>query len=274
MTYLLADEACKFIEENAKKPFFVYLAFNAVHAPLQAEKEDLAKFAHLKGKRKSLAAMAWAMDKACGQVFDKLKELGLDKNTIIVFTNDNGGPNGTETSNYPLSGMKATFLEGGVRVPAIISYPGVIKKGSHYNKPTSFLDFLPAFINLAGYDKEIANPLDGVDIIPYLTGKNNGRPHQTLYWKIENRGVVRDGDWKFMRFPDRPAELYDISKDEGEQNNLADKHPDLIRKYYKMLSDWEMTLDRPMWMLERKYEKRVLEQFYEQEEYRHPKEYK
>ena len=274
MTYLLADEACKFIEENAKKPFFVYLAFNAVHAPLQAEKEDLAKFAHLKGKRKSLAAMAWAMDKACGQVFDKLKELGLDKNTIIVFTNDNGGPNGTETSNYPLSGMKATFLEGGVRVPAIISYPGVIKKGSHYNKPTSFLDFLPAFINLAGYDKEIANPLDGVDIIPYLTGKNNGRPHQTLYWKIENRGVVRDGDWKFMRFPDRPAELYDISKDEGEQNNLADKHPDLIRKYYKMLSDWEMTLDRPMWMLERKYEKRVLEQFYEQEEYRRPKEYK
>lgn len=150
----------------------------------------------------------------------------------------------------------------------------MIKKGSHYNKPTSFLDFLPAFINLAGYDKEIANPLDGVDIIPYLTGKNNGRPHQTLYWKIENRGVVRDGDWKFMRFPDRPAELYDISKDEGEQNNLADKHPDLIRKYYKMLSDWEMTLDRPMWMLERKYEKRVLEQFYEQEEYRRPKEYK
>ena len=167
-----------------------------------------------------------------------------------MFTNDNGGSNGTETSNYPLSGMKATFLEGGIRVPAIISYPGIIKKGSHYDKPTSFLDFLPTFINLAGYDKEIANPLDGVDIIPYLTGKNNGR------------------------FPDRPAELYNISKDEGEQNNLAEKHPELIRKYYKMLSDWEMTLDRPMWMLERKYEKRVLEQFYEQEEYRHPKEYK
>lgn len=272
LTSLLADEACNFIEKNADKPFFVYLAFNAVHAPMDIEPADMAEFPKLTGKRKRLAAMTWSLDKACGKVLDKLKELALDKNTIVIFTNDNGGPNGTMTSNYPLSGMKATFLEGGIRVPAIISFPGVLKPNTTYKYPVSFLDFCPTFIKLADCKTDSLTHLDGVDLIPYLTGAKKGRPHQTLYWKTEGRGVVRDGDWKFMRFPDRPAELYDISMDEEEQHNLASEHPELIKKYYKMLSDWEMTLDRPRWMLERKYEKRVLQQFYNHPEYRCPKE--
>lgn len=274
MTGLLADEACDFIEENKDDPFFVYLAFNAVHAPLDVDPEAMKKFAHLEGNRRKLAAMTWSLDKACGQVFDKLKEEGLDENTIIVFSNDNGGPNGTNTSNYPLSGMKATFLEGGIRVPGIISYPGVIKKGSEYEHPVSFFDFLPTFTKLAGCRPLAEGATDGVDIMPYITGKTNRRPHQTLFWKCEVRGAVRDGDWKFMRFPDRPAELYNIAKDEGEHRNLADRYPNLVKKYYKMLFDWEMTLERPRWMLDRFCEKRVMEQFYEQEEYRYPREQK
>ncbi len=274
LTTVLGDEACKFIEENKEKPFYIYLAFNAVHTPLDVDPDDMKEFPNMTGKRQRLAAMALSMDRACGKVMETLKKHGLDENTIIVFGNDNGGPNGPETSNYPLSGMKATFLEGGIRVPAFVRYPNVIKEGTRYANPVSFLDFLPTFTTLAGVTLPEDAAVDGVDVLPYLTGAKSGRPHQTLYWKCENRGVVRDGDMKFMRFPDRPAELYDISKDEGEHNNLADKHPELMKKYYKMLFDWEMTLARPKWMLERMCEERVMEQFYEQPEYRFPKEYK
>ncbi|MFR9650485.1 MAG: sulfatase-like hydrolase/transferase [Rikenellaceae bacterium] len=273
MTDLLAGEAIKFIKENRDNPFYIYLSFNAVHSPLEANPEDVARYKHIESpKRRKLAAMTYAMDRACGEVMDALKAAKLDNNTIIVFSNDNGGPNGTETSNYPLSGMKGSFLEGGVRVPGFVRYPKVIEAGGRYEYPVSFMDFLPTFVELAGGEVPEDACIDGVDILPYLKGESSGRPHQTLYWKCENRGVVRDGDMKFMRFPDRPAELYDISKDEGEHNNLADKNPDLMRKYYKMLFDWEMTLERPLWMLERFCEKRVMEQFYEQEEYRYPQE--
>ncbi|MFR9605340.1 MAG: sulfatase/phosphatase domain-containing protein, partial [Rikenellaceae bacterium] len=172
----------------------------------------------------------------------------------------------------PLSGMKATFLEGGIRVPGIISYPGVIEANTRYSQPISFLDFFPTFTNLAGCQPTTNKDLDGVDILPFITGTNTNRPHQTLFWKCENRGALRDGDMKFMRFPDRPAELYDLSKDVGEHNNLASSHPELIKRYYKMLFDWEMTLDRPRWMLERKYEKRVIKEYYDREDYRYPKE--
>ena len=274
LTDLLADETCNYIDKHSDKPMFIYLAFNAVHSPLEIDPEAIKQFPNLKGKRQKLAAMAWSMDQACGRIFAKLKKKGIDENTIIVFTNDNGGPNGTNTSNYPLSGMKGTFLEGGIRVPGIISYPKVIKANTRYPYPISFFDFLPTFTTLAGCPPLKEGSTDGVNILPYITGQKSDRPHQTLFWKCEVRGVVRDGDWKFMRFPDRPAELYDISKDQGEQNNLASQHPELMSKYYKMLFNWEMTLDRPRWMLQRKYEQRVLEQFYEQKEYRHPQEQK
>ncbi len=273
VTDILADAACDFIDKNnSKDPFFIYLAFNAVHAPLHIDPKDKEEFANIKDpNRRKLAAMALSMDRGIGRVMEMLKSKGLDKNTIIVFSNDNGGPNGTHTSNYPLRGMKATFLEGGIRVPAFVWYPGVVEAGTRYDKPISFLDFLPTFAKLADAPTpEGAKELDGVDIMPYITGKNDGRPHQTLYWKCENRGVVRDGDWKFMRFPDRPAELYDISNDIGEKNNLAAIHPELMEKYYKMLFDWEMTLERPKWMLDRFCEERVMNQFYEQEEYMNP----
>lgn len=273
MTELLADEACKFIEKHSNQPFFIYLAFSAVHTPLQATKEDLDEFPNLTGDRKTLAAMTFSLDKACGQVLDKLRELKLDENTIVIFTNDNGGPD-YSSSNYPLSGQKATFLEGGIRVPGIISFPGVIKPNTTYDYPVSSMDLLPTFVKLAGGKIDSTAVLDGVDIIPYLTGKNDTRPHDKLFWKTENRGVVRNGDWKFMRFPDRPVELYDLTTDIGEHNNVADKHPELIKKFYKELSDWEMQMDRPRWMLKRKYEERVLNQYYEDPVYRFPQEMK
>ena len=254
LTDVIADEACDFLERNKKKPFFMYVSFNAVHSPLQATKEDLDKVKHLKGKRKILAAMTIALDRACGQILDKLKALGLEDDTLIVFANDNGGPDGTNTSNYPLSGCKSNHLEGGIRVPCIIKLPKVIKANSTYEKPISMLDMLPTFLNLSGGNASKVKDLDGVDLMPYITGKNKKNPHEVLFWKKENRGVVRSGDWKLLRYPDRPAELYNIKKDISESHNLAYKHPDKVRELFTLLWNWESQLERPLWQLKRVYE--------------------
>ncbi len=255
LTDELADEAIAFMERNKNNPFFVYLAFNAVHTPMEATPEDLGKVNGLTGKRKTLAAMAIAMDRACGKVLDRIEELGLDKNTLIVFTNDNGGPSDSnESLNDPLSGTKANHLEGGIRVPFLMSWPGKITPNIVYDHPISTLDLLPTFVTAAGGNVATIEDLDGVDLVPYLQGKNNGKPHEILYWKKENRGAIRFNDWKLVRFPDRPAELYNIKEDVSEVNDLASKHPEKVRELYQKLFDWELTLERPLWQLERRFE--------------------
>lgn len=254
LTDAIADEACDFMDRNQKKPFFMYVSFNAVHTPMQATKEDLAKVKGLTGKRKILAAMTIAMDRACGQILDKLKELGLEENTLVVFSNDNGGPDGSMTCNYPLSGCKSNHLEGGIRVPFVMKYPTIIKPASVYKESISLLDMLPTFVNVAGGDASKIKGLDGVDLIPFITNKNKENPHEMLFWKKENRGVIRKGDWKMLRFPDRPAELYNIAKDKAESNNLAYKYPEKVREMFKLLWNWESELERPLWQLKRVYE--------------------
>ncbi|WP_117883661.1 sulfatase-like hydrolase/transferase [Aureibaculum luteum] len=259
-TDVFADKAISFMERNKDKPFFIYLAFNAVHTPMEATEDDLNKFPNLTGKRKEVAAMTLALDRACGKVLDKLKELGLEDNTIIVFSNDNGGPTDKNASiNLPLSGTKSNQLEGGLRVPFLISWPKHIKSNIKYSYPVSTLDLLPTFYAAGGGNVADLKEVDGVDLVPYITGKNDTRPHETLYWKKENRGVYREGDWKFIRFPDRPAELYDMSKDTPELEDLANKYPERVKDMYKKLFKWELTLERPMWMLKRKFEKNDLD---------------
>lgn len=255
LTDELAAEAISFMERNKSNPFFIYLAFNAVHTPMEATPEDLEKVNDLDGKRKTLAAMAIAMDRACGKVLNRIKELGLDKNTLVVFTNDNGGPSDSnESLNDPLSGTKANHLEGGTRVPFLMSWPGKLKSNTIYDEPISTLDLLPTFVTAAGGNVATIEDLDGVDLVPYLQGKNNGKPHEILYWKKENRGAIRFNDWKLVRFPDRPAELYNIKEDVSEVNDLASEYPEKVRELYQKLFDWELTLERPLWQLERRFE--------------------
>ncbi|WP_422360143.1 sulfatase [Reichenbachiella sp.] len=256
VTDVLADEAVSFMQKNKEKPFFIYLAFNAVHTPMEAIEEDLMKFPKLGGKRQELAAMTLAMDRACGRVLDELKSLGLSDNTIVVFTNDNGGPTDKNASvNKPLSGTKSNHLEGGIRVPFVMSWPDQIEKKSTYNYPVSTLDLLPTFYLAAGGNQSELSDIDGVDLLPFLKGVNQERPHQTLYWKKETRAVIREGDWKLIRMPDRPAELFDLSQDIAEHNDLAGQYPEKLRAMYKKLFEWELTLERPLWLLDRKYEK-------------------
>ncbi|WP_282124419.1 sulfatase [Algibacter mikhailovii] len=256
LTDVLADEAIDFIERKKNKPFFVFLSYNAVHTPMQARQEDMDKFPNLTGKRKELAGMTLSLDRACGKVLDKLKELGLDDNTIVIFTNDNGGPTDKNASiNLPLSGTKSNHLEGGIRVPFLMRWPGKIKTSSTYNAPISTLDLLPTFFKAGGGKDEALKNIDGVDLIPYVSNKTTGIPHETLYWKLGIRGTIRDGDWKLMRFSDRPAELYNIENDPYEQKDLAVYYPDKVKALFKKLYAWELTLERPAWLLQKKFEK-------------------
>lgn len=262
LTDAIADESLDFIERNhkANKPFFAFLSFNAVHTPMDAIPEDLAKFPELTGKRKIVAAMTLGLDRAVGKVMDKLKELGIDDNTMVVFTNDNGGPTDANASiNLPLSGIKATQLEGGIRVPFLMKWPGKLTPNTTYTKPISTFDLLPTFFKAAGGDLKSLDDIDGVDLLPYINGQNTERPHETLFWKRDARATMRKGDWKLMRFPDRPAELFYLPDDEAEMNNLAEAEPERYLKMYKELFAWETTLERPRWLLKKEYERRDVE---------------
>lgn len=260
LTDALADETAAFIERNRYNAFFIFLSFNAVHTPMEAVEEDLKHFPQLSGKRKIQAAMTLAMDRACGTVLDKLAEHGLEENTIVVFTNDNGGPSDRNASvNLPLSGTKSNHLEGGIRVPFLIKWPGEIEASSSYTYPVSTMDLLPTFLGAAGGNPDTLRGLDGVDLMPYIRGENQERPHQQLYWKKDCRAALRYGDLKLIRFADRPAELYNIEEDPSEQNNLSDRYPDKVKEMYKMIFDWELTLERSRWTLRREYEKYDIE---------------
>ncbi len=262
LTNALADEAIKYMDDAKDKdePFFVMLAFNAVHYPMDAEEKDLKKFKKLEGKRKQLAAMTLSMDRAIGKVLKSLDKMGIDENTIIIYSNDNGGPSDQNaSSNYPLSGTKANHLEGGIRVPFIMKWPGVTEANTTYENPISLLDLMPTFYAAGGGNVTDLKGIDGVDLKPYVIGENPTPPHEYLYWKKENRGAIRNGDWKLLRFPDRPAALFNIAEDEAEMNDLASENPEIVKELYKKLFEWELTLERPKWQLQRKYEGAAME---------------
>lgn len=256
LTDKLADEACNFIERNKDTPFLVVLAFNAVHTPMDATDEDMNLYPNLTGLRRKVAAMTSGLDRACGKVLDKLEELGIDENTIVVFTNDNGGPSDKNGScNWPLAGTKSNQLEGGIRVPFIMKWPGHIQPQTEYNYPIISLDLIPTFVAAAGGNADTLKNLDGVNILPYINGEKTERPHETLFWRKEVRAVIRKGDWKLIRHIDRPAELFNLAEDISERNNLAPQYPQKVAEMFNELYEWELTLERPRWLLDRKYEK-------------------
>lgn len=257
LTDVLADETVDFIERQHKKnkPFFAFVSFNAVHTPMEATEADLAQFPELTGNRKIVAAMTLALDRASGVILDKLESLGIDDNTIVVFSNDNGGPTDKNASNNaPFSGTKSNHLEGGLRVPYIIKWPNKLPANTHYNYPVMTFDLLPTFYAAGGGDVNKLKDIDGVNLLPYITGENQQRPHDTLFWKKDVRATIRQGDWKLIRFPDRPAELYYVPNDTQEVENVAALHPEKVKTMFKRLFEWESTLERPRWLLKRKFE--------------------
>ncbi|MDO6776161.1 MULTISPECIES: sulfatase-like hydrolase/transferase [unclassified Shewanella] len=278
LTDALAMETNNFITQAVldQQPFFAVLSFSAVHAPMQATANDLAHFPNLSGQLKVLAAMNFAMDRAVGSLLKHLKIHNVIDNTLVVFINDNGGPTDQNSANNaPLSGTKANHLEGGIRVPMLLKLPKQLKTSkTHYPYPVSSLDLVPTFINAAKGKVDPKMQLNGVNLLPYLATDNALRPHDILYWKKETRAAIRHGDLKLLRFPDRPVELYDLSKDEAEQHNLAASHPEKVLALMKALFKWELTLERPLWQLKREYEGQAMSRMdtYRKPKYNHNKE--
>jgi len=236
------DRAVDWIDRNKAKRWFLYLPFNAQHAPLQAPKKYLDRFPQITDeKRKLFAAMMAAMDDGVGRVMAKIRELGQEENTLIFYIADNGGPTASTTSgNGPLRGFKMTTFEGGPRVPFLAQWKGTWPAGKTYDYPVMNLDVLPTIVAAAGGRIEPSWKLDGVDLTPFVTGKNAARPHQTLYWRYGPQWAVRHGDMKLVvsRGGGPEPELYDLATDIGESKNLAAAQPGKVRELQALWDKW------------------------------------
>jgi arylsulfatase A-like enzyme len=237
-----ADRAVDWIEKHKDAPWYLYLPFNAQHAPLEAPKKYLDRFPNIQDeKRKLFAAMMSAMDDAVGRVLGKIRDLGQEEETLIVFLSDNGGPTRSTTSNnLPLRGFKATTWEGGVRIPFCMQWKGKLPAGKTYDHPIIQLDILPTALAAAGSSIDPSWKFDGVNLLPYLTGEQSGSPHQTLYWRFGRQWAVRDGDWKLVvaNGGSGSPELYNLAADIGEATDLARKQPDKVRELQALYDRW------------------------------------
>ena len=237
-----ADRSIDWIEKNKSKPWFLYLPFNAQHAPLQAPKKYLERFPKITDEKRQLfAAMMASMDDAIGRVVGKIRALGQEENTLIFFIADNGGPTASTTShNGPLRGFKMTTFEGGPRVPYIAQWKGKIPAGKTYDLPVMNLDVLPTAIIAAGGKTDPSWLLDGVDLMPYLTGKPTSRPHQTLYWRYGPQWAIRHGDLKLVvsKGGSGQPELYDLATDIGESKDLASAQPAKVKELQALWDKW------------------------------------
>jgi arylsulfatase A-like enzyme len=236
------ERAADWIGRAGEKPWFLYVPFNAQHAPLQATEEYLARFDDIKDeKRRTFAAMLSAMDDAVGTILGKVRDMGQEENTLVFFLSDNGGPTRQTTSrNNPLRGFKASTWEGGIRVPFCAQWKGRLPAGKTYDHPIIQLDILPTALAAAGAPAGAEAKLDGVDLLPYLSGENKERPHETLYWRFGNQWAIRHGDWKLVAAgrSDPAGELFNLAEDESESKNLAADMPEKVQELKTLYDEW------------------------------------
>jgi arylsulfatase A-like enzyme len=266
LTEEIADRAVAFIERNRSRPFFLYVAFNAVHTPMHATDKYLKRFTNITNEqRRTYAAMLSAMDDGVGRTIAALRAAGLEENTLIFFFSDNGGPTMATTtingsSNAPLRGSKRQTWEGGIRVPFVISWKGHLAAGKTESRPIIQLDVLPTALAAASVPAQPEWKLDGVDLLPFLSGKESGTPHDALYWRLGGTMAIRKGDWKLVKTRDGPldpdvttlsdlstAGLYNLAEDIGEKNDLASAHPEKVRELAEAWQRWNKELVRPLW---------------------------
>jgi len=267
LTDMLADRSVEFIQRKSDAPFLLYLAFNAVHTPMQAMDKYLARFPDITDpQRRTYAAMLSAMDDAIGRVMAALRAEGLEERTLVVFFNDNGGPTMAGTTingarNTPLRGSKRQTWEGGIRVPFAFSWKGRIPAERVDRRPIIQLDVLPTALAAAGIAVQAAWKLDGVNLLPLLTGNTQALPHDVLYWRLGNHMAIRAGDWKLVRTSEGPlqtgtfdslasladAGLYNLANDIGETKNLVASEPARARDLAERWLRWNQELAKPLW---------------------------
>tara|TARA_X000001036_G_scaffold241134_1_gene224919 strand:- start:3361 stop:5019 length:1659 start_codon:yes stop_codon:yes gene_type:complete len=255
LTDYLTNEAVKVIEKNKNRPFFLYLAYWAVHSPLQATKEDYEKLSFIENHdERVLASMVMTVDRGVGKIRDVLKKNNIDDNTIIIFTSDNGAPGyiGLPDLNKPYRGWKLTHFEGGVHVPFIVSYPNKIPKGTTYNGRVSNLDILSTVASVAGVDmnrndlKEIE--FDGANVLPYLIGENEGEPQRVLFNKSGNYSFIIKEGWKLqVDLVQNKKWLYNLKEDPTEQVNLIKSDLEKLNELEKILNKKLSEQVKPIW---------------------------
>ncbi len=241
LTDAITREANRFIKRNTDKPFFLYLSYNAVHSPMQGSNPYFQKFKNIEDpQRRIFAAMLSNLDDCIGRVISNLrKEKKLD-DTLIFFLSDNGGPTRELTSsNYPLRGEKGSPYEGGLRVPFMMQWTKKIPAGIIYKQPVSSLDIARTIQAATGFESG-KSKLDGVDLLPFINGKRSGSPHERLVFKSERHTALRIGDWKIVsqtRKNFQPNfEVFDLSKDISESNNLSKSNPQQMSNLKRELS--------------------------------------
>ncbi len=251
LTDAFAREGVAFVERHKSdgKPFFLYWMFNAVHNPLHATEKYLKRFSGIADeRRRTYAAMSSAMDDAIGAMLQKLRDTGLEENTLIFYVSDNGGPPVNGSNNGQLRGFKAQMLEGGIRVPYFVQWKGQLPSGKTYDHPVIQLDFYATALAAAGVEIKPEMKLDGVNLLPFLKGENSAAPHDVLYWRFGPQMALRKGDWKLVRHRQSDeVELYNLAQDIGESKNLASAQPQLLKELQAAWDKWNATLEEPRW---------------------------
>ena len=251
MTDYLAEEAVKSIHANRNRPFFIYFAPNAIHTPLQAKKEDYDALPGIKDHRlRVYGAMARNLDANVGRILAALKAENLDRDTLVIFTSDNGGADyiGLPEINKPFRGWKMTFFEGGIHSPFFMRWPGMINANTHYSSPVGHIDIFPTAAAAAGAKIPRDRTIDGVDLLPFLQGKATGRPHQTLFWRSGAYKVVLDGDWKLQSSEaQHKVWLFNLATDPTEQHELSTVEPARVRTMLALLKTQDDQSAKSIW---------------------------
>ena len=245
-------EALAFIDRHQKEPFFLYVPFSAVHGPYVGPAPWISKFDTLVPEnRRKYAADVSQMDDVIGRLMTRLRERGLEENTLVFFFGDNGGPGGA-AGNGPLSGTKWTLWEGGIRVPFVASWKGRIPAGRVLDQPIIQLDVVTTAIAAGGGTADPAWKLDGANLLPLLEGKSDAAPHDALYWRFGIQYAVRQGDWKLVKphINDAPH-LFNLVADIGEKNDFAAQEPERVKQLQALWDSWNAQNEPPRWIDER-----------------------
>jgi len=254
LTDAFTREAVAFIDRHKERPFFLYLAYNAVHSPMQAKVSDVRRFQDSihDEQRRVFAGMLAPMDAGVGAVLDRLRKYNLDRDTLVLFISDNGGPTAELTSsNKPLRGGKGQLWEGGIRVPFLAQWPGTIPAGQVIEHPVCAMDVFPTAAAAAGAELP-GKPLDGVNLLPLATGRSAKLPRESLYWRYGMNVALRKGEWKIVRQrepgrEDPPFCLFNLGEDAGETKDLAAAKPDLLRSLQAELRALNAQMMKPLW---------------------------
>ena len=245
------DEAINAIKQNRNRPFFMYLAHWGVHTPLQAAREDYDALSAIPDHRMRVyAAMVRSIDRSVGRVLQTLKEQGLDENTLVIFTSDNGAPGyiGLPDVNKPYRGWKLTMFEGGIKVPYVAKWPGHIKPGTHYQAAMSNIDILPTAAAAAGATIPADRPMDGVNLLPFLGNDPAVQPGRALHWRDGPYRAMQEGKWKLIvaAKPDKKW-LFNLADDPTEKANLAQSQPAKLAEMVGKMQAHHATMPEPLW---------------------------